>query len=188
MRFLLVVFGVVATAVAAAAAEGAGSGGSIPWWDIFKQAVNLGILVGVLVYFLKKPMTSYLKERSETLRRSFDEAAKARREAAEKLSAIEKRLSLVGNEVAEMNRRMSAEGDAEAQRIQEAAKAEIERIRAQVQFTADQEVRKAREELRREAAALSIRAAEELVKKTITPEDQERLVRENIDKIGKVVR
>ncbi len=188
MRPLLVVLGVVATAAAAAAAEGQGAGGSIPWWEIFKQAVNLGILVGVLVYFLKKPLSSYLKERSETLRRSIEEAAKARQEAAEKLAAIEKRLSRVGEEVAELDRRMSAEGDAEAQRIREAAKAEIERISAQAQFTADQEVRKAREELKREAAALSIHAAEELVKKKMTPEDQERLVRENIEKIGKVVR
>jgi F-type H+-transporting ATPase subunit b len=57
-----------------------------------------------------------------------------------------------------------------------------------VQFAADQEVKKARAELRREAAELSARAAEEIVSKTITPEDQERIVRENLERIREIVR
>jgi F0F1-type ATP synthase membrane subunit b/b' len=57
-----------------------------------------------------------------------------------------------------------------------------------VQFAADQEVKKARAELRRDAAELSAQAAREIVAKTITPEDQERIVRENIDRIREIVR
>ena len=48
-------------------------------------------------------------------------------------------------------------------------------------------MKKAREELRREAALLSARAAEELVRKTLSPEDQERLVRENLEKFEGIV-
>jgi len=86
-----------------------------------------------------------------------------------------------------MSRKMDAEADEEARRIRETAEVEIERVRTQARFAAGQEVKKAREELRREAAGLSIRAAEEIVKGTITPEDQERLVRENVDKIREIV-
>lgn len=173
---------------AAAAAEEAGGHAGIPWGEIFKQAVNFGILVGVLVYFLRKPVGSFLKERSELLKRSIDEAARARASAAEKLLAIEARMNRLAQEVAEMNRKMDAETDEETRRIREAAKAEVERLHAQVQFAADQEVKKAKAELRREAAGLAARAAEEIVSKTITPEDQERMVRENIDRIREIVR
>ncbi len=172
---------------AAAAAEEAGGHAGIPWWEIFKQAVNFGILVGVLVYFLRKPVASFLKERSELLKKSIDEAARARASAAEKLLAIEARMARLSAEVAEMNRKMDAEADEETRRIREAARAEIERLHAQVQFAADQEVKKARAELRREAAELAARAAEEIVSKTITPDDQERMVRENIDRIREIV-
>lgn len=174
----------LAAASAAAAAEGAaGHGEGIPWGDVFKQAVNFAILVGALVYFLKKPISSFLKDRSEQLRKSIEEATRAREEAAGKLAAIESRMARLGDDIAEMNRKMEAEAGDEARRIREAAQAEIERVRTQAQFAADQEVKKARMELRKEAAELATHAAEEIVKKAITPEDQERLARENIEKI-----
>ncbi len=188
MRTVVLVLASLVPCAAAAAAEGAGGHAGIPWWEIFKQTVNFSILVGVLVYFLRKPVGSFLKERSELLKKSIDEAARARASAAEKLAAIEARMARLSEEVAEMNRKMDAEADEETLRIREAARAEVERLHAQVKFAADQEVKKARAELRREAAELSARAAEEIVSKTITPEDQERMVRENIDRIREIVR
>jgi F-type H+-transporting ATPase subunit b len=163
------------------------SGVHIPWGEIIKQAINFLLLAGVLVYFLRKPFSSFLKERSELLRKAIDDAAKARAEAAEKLAAIEIRTAKLADEIAGMNAKMDVEAAAEARKLQETAAAEISRIRAQAEFTGEQEVKKAREELRREASLLTARAAEELVRKTLSPEDQERLVRENIEKIEGIV-
>ena len=178
-------------AAAAFAAEEAGAqhGGGIhiPWGEIIKQAINFLILAGVLVYFLRKPLSSFLKERSELLRKAIDDAAKARAEAAEKLAAIETRTAKLADEIAGMNAKMDVEAAAEAQRLQETVAVEISRIRAQSEFTGEQEVKKAREELRREASLLTAHAAEELVRKTLSPEDQERLVRENLEKIERIV-
>jgi F-type H+-transporting ATPase subunit b len=188
VRAILLLLGfLVAPAVAPAASEAGGAAG-IPWGEIFKQAVNFGILVGVLVYFLRKPVGAYLKERTEMLRKSIDEAAAARASAAEKLLAIEARMANLSQEIAEMNRKMDAEAEEETRRIREVAKAEIGRIHAQVQFAAEQEVKSARLELRKEAAELSAQAAREIVTKTITPEDQERIVRKNIEGIREVVK
>ncbi len=189
MRALLSLALLASSAAAAAAAGGGGSApaAGIPWWELFKQLVNFAILVGVLVFFLRKPLASFLKERSELLRKSIGDAARAREEAAAKLSTIEDRLSRLTDEIAGMSRKMDDEADDEARRIRVTAEAEIERVRTQARFAAGQEVKKAREELRREAAGLSIRAAEEIVKRTITPEDQERLVRENVEKIREIV-
>src|SRR5512140_3164761 len=159
----------------------------IPWGEVIKQAINFLILAGVLVYFLRKPFSSFLKERSDLLRKSIDDAAKARAEAAEKLAAIETRTAKLADEIAGMNTKMDVEAAAEARRLQETAAVEISRIRAQSEFTGEQEVKKAREELRREASILTASAAEELVRKTLSPEDQERLVRENLEKIEGIV-
>jgi F-type H+-transporting ATPase subunit b len=188
-RAATVLLPLCAAAAAYAAEEGgAHGGGGIPWGEILKQAVNFAILAGVLGYFLRKPLSSFLKERSELLRKSIEDAAKARGDAAEKLAAVETRLSGLSAEVARMNARMDAEAKAEAELIQKTYAAEIAGIRAQAEFTGQQEVKKAREELRREASELATRAAEELVRKTLSPEDQERLVRENIQKIEGIVR
>ena len=192
-RALLIVAPLAASlcaAVAFAAEEGGGhpaGGVHVPWGEILKQAINFLVLAGVLVYFLRKPLSSFLKERSELLRKAIDDAAKARAEAAEKLAAIETRTAKLSDEIAAMNAKMDVEAAAEARRLQEAATVEISRIRAQSEFTGEQEVKKAREELRQEASLLTARAAEELVRKTLSPEDQERLVRENLEKIERIV-
>src|SRR5512134_1716323 len=114
---------------------------------------------------------------------AIEDAARAREEAAAKLSDIEKRMAGLPDAIAALNRKMEAEGQEEARRIREAAEAEIERVWTQARFAAEQEVKKARQELRREAAGLAIAAAEEIVTKSITAEDRERLARENIEKI-----
>jgi F-type H+-transporting ATPase subunit b len=179
-----------AAVVAFAAEEGGahpGGGVHIPWGEIIKQAINFLILAGVLVYFLRKPLSSFLKERSDLLRKAIDDAAKARAEAAEKLAAIETRTAKLADEIAGMNAKMDVEAAAEARRLQETVAVEISRIRVQAEFTGEQEVKKARVELRREASLLAARAAEELVRKTLSTEDQERLVRENLEKIEGIV-
>lgn len=187
MRTLLSLLLVSTAAVATAAEEAAGHAG-IPWYEILKQSVNFLILVGVLVYFLRKPLASFLKDRTELLRRSIEEASRAREAAAEKLASVEERLSRLSGEIEELHRKMDGEADEEARRLRESALAEIRRVQEQVQFAADQEVRKARQELRQEAAGLSAKAAEEILARTITPEDQDRMVRENIEKLREIAR
>jgi F-type H+-transporting ATPase subunit b len=179
----------VAAVAFAAEESGAhpGVGVHVPWGEVLKQAINFLILAGVLVYFLRKPLSSFLKERSELMRKAIDDAARARADAAEKLAAIEARTAKLGDEIAGLNAKMDDDAAAEARRLQETVAAEISRIRTQSEFTGEQEVKKAREELRREASVLTARAAEELVRKTLSPEDQERLVRENIEKIEGIV-
>ena len=97
-------------------------------------------------------------------------------------------MARLSGEIEEMNRRMESEAGDEAKRLHDLAQAEIARVHEQSRFAAEQEVKKAREDLRREAADLSAAAAEEMVKKSVTPDDQERIVRENIDKIKEVLR
>lgn len=185
MRILLALLTVLSAASATAAEEAAGHAG-IPWYEILKQSVNFLILVGVLVYFLRKPLASFLKERAELLRRSIEEASRARDAAVEKLASVEARMNRLSGEIEELNRKMDGEAGEEARRLREAALAEIRRVQEQVQFAADQEVRKARQELRKEASGLSAKAAEEILARTITPEDQDRMVRENIEKLREI--
>jgi F-type H+-transporting ATPase subunit b len=87
-----------------------------------------------------------------------------------------------------MNSRMDADAAVEAKALHDTVTAEIDRIRKQAEFTGEQEVKKARQELQQEASLLCAMAAEELVRKTLSPEDQDRLVRENTDKIEGIVR
>ncbi|NIO16145.1 MAG: hypothetical protein GTN70_03965 [Deltaproteobacteria bacterium] len=180
LYFLFVLAALVSTGLATAAEPGQGG---LPWANIVKQALNFGILVGILVYFLRKPISNFLKDRREILIKAMEEAERANKEAREKLAQVEDKLAHLDKEVEELNRGMEKEAEGEFEKIKSLTKDEIERIREQATVAAEQAVKKAREELRKEAAELSIKSAEEIVSKTITEEDQKKFIKENLEKI-----
>jgi len=173
--------------VSSEAVAGGGGGHGVPWGDIFKHAFNLAILVGVIVYFTRKPFATFLQERSELIRKSIEDAATARAEAMKKLEEMDARMATLSDELAKLSSRIESESIAEAAALRDMAEAEIARIRAQAQFSSEQELKKARIELRQEASVLASEAAQELVRKSLSAQDQERLVQENIEKIERVV-
>ncbi len=188
MRRLLPAAALLATASLAHASGAEVGHGGVPWGMIAKQAANFFILAAALVYFLKKPLSDFLKERSATLSKAIDDAAKAKADGLARMAAIDAKMANLPADIEAMNKKMASEGEEEARKIREAAAAEIERIRQQAKFAADQEVKQAKAELRAEAALLAGTSAEEIVRKSLTSEDQERLVRENIDRIREMVK
>ena len=76
-------------------------------------------------------------------------------------------------EAGELRERLSAEARQEAARLVEAAQAQV-----------GQEVRRARAELRSEVGVLATQIAERLVRKSLTDEDHQRLVREALARIA----
>ncbi|MCL1926006.1 MAG: ATP synthase F0 subunit B [Syntrophorhabdaceae bacterium] len=188
-RALLVVLLSVVFLFAAKVTFASPEGGShgIPWRDIAKQAINLAILIGVLIYFIRKPLSSFMKERSELMRKSIEDASVARAEAMKKLEAMDARMARLSEEIAKLNERAESESAAEAQVLRDTATTEIGRIRAQAELSGEQELKKAVAELRQEASLLVSEAAETLVKNSLSSQDQERLVKENIEKIERIV-
>ena len=175
MSSILLVLASLALPSIAAAAEGSAGHAGVPWWEIFKQAVNFGILVGVLVYFLKKPLGAYLKERTALIRKSIDEATHAKADAWAKLAAIEDRMAKLAGEIAERSRKMDAEAEEETRRIREAAQAEIESVLEDTnrqidtmkgQITAEKEA--AARALRIEVAGLSREIAGKILGRRVT--------------------
>ncbi len=74
------------------------------------------------------------------------------------------------------------EGEAERDRIIAEGGRMVERIRKQAEEAMNQEVKAAKERLIREMADLSAVMAEDLIRKNIDREDQERLVTEYLEK------
>jgi F-type H+-transporting ATPase subunit b len=131
-------------------------------WPTIARLFNFAILVGVLVYFLRAPVSSYLAARGDQIRQDLVTAAQMRQSAAAQLEALKAR----GAE----------DVRAEQARIAQAAAAERERLLAQTSREIDMRLRLARRELTEYAAQLAVNVAQERLARTITPDDQLRLV------------
>ena len=161
----------------------ASEGGSKIGGEVFWQIVSFVLLVILLGRVLKKPVRSFLSKRREDIKNSLEQSAKKEEESRSNAESWEKKLNSMSQEIADLHKKISQEGEAERQKIIEKAVEEGDRIRKQAQVIAEQEVKKARSALRKEMVDLSVEMAERLLKESTQPQDQERLVREYIGKM-----
>jgi F-type H+-transporting ATPase subunit b len=154
----------------------AAHGSEHPIRDMVAKLLNFAILVGILVYFLKTPIASYLSGRSAQIRQDLITAAEMRRIATAQLQEIQARLSELPAELAALKSRGEEDVRSEKIRIAETAKTERERLLEQTRREIAMRLRIARRELTEHAAQLAVQVAHDRIQRTITPEDQLRLV------------
>jgi F-type H+-transporting ATPase subunit b len=137
---------------------------------------NFAILAGVLVYFLRAPIKGYLETRSGQIRHDLVTAAEMRRAAAAQLEQIQRQLASLPAELEALRTRGAEDIAAEEARIAETAKAERARLLDQTRREIAMRLRIARRELTEHAAELAVQVAQQRISRTITQEDQVRLL------------
>jgi F-type H+-transporting ATPase subunit b len=140
------------------------------------KLLNFGILVGVLVYYLRTPIAGYLVSRSTQIRADLVTAAETRRTATAQLAEIKRRLQTLPGELEALRAQGAEDVKAEKVRIAQAAAAERERLLEQTRREIAMRLRVAHRLLVDLAAELTVNAARERVVRSITPEDHLRLV------------
>jgi len=156
-----------------APAEGEHEGGMLP---MIAKLVNFGILVFVLYRFLNVPIATYLANRSTQIQQDLVTAKETREAATAQLAEIEQKLKSLPAELEALKRQGAEDVRAEQARITKAAVVERERLLEQTRREIDMRLRVARRELTEHAAELAVGVAEQRIKRTITPDDQTRLV------------
>jgi F0F1-type ATP synthase membrane subunit b/b' len=140
------------------------------------KLTNFAILAGALVYFLKSPMAAYLTSRSTQIRQDLVMASEMRAAAAGQLADIKRSLQALPAELDALKAQGAQDMAAEQARIAEAAAAERTRLIDQTRREIAMRLRVARRELTEHAAQLTVGIAEEQIRRSITPDDQLRLV------------
>ena len=143
--------------------------------DVFRLA-NFAILAGTLVYFLRTPLADYLASRSGQIRQDLVTAAEMRIAAAAQLAEIDNKLKALPGELEALKRQGAQDVEAERVRIEKAAVEERTRLLDQTRREIDMRMRIARRELTEHAARLAVEVAETRIKRSITPDDQLRLL------------
>jgi len=140
------------------------------------RLANFAILAGVLVYFLRSPIAAHLASRGTQIRQDLVTAAAMRETASAQLAEIARKLQTLPAELDALKAQGAQDVVAEQARIAQAAAVERERLIEQTRREIAARLRLARRELTAHAAGLAIGVAEARIKRSITPEDQLRLV------------
>lgn len=177
---LVAAFVLLAPETAHAAAEGEAE--SI--WATVARLLNFAILAGVLVYFLRAPLMKHLASRGTQIRQDLVTAAEMRTAAAAQLAEIEQKMKALPAELDALTRQGAEDVETEKARIAHAAAAERERLLLQTRREIEMRLRIARRELTAHAAQLAVNIAEERIRRTMTPDDQLRLIDRYTSQLG----
>jgi F-type H+-transporting ATPase subunit b len=175
----------LAAGVACAAGDGHADSGVVAK-DFAWRILDFGLMIGILIYFLTKPIRNGLAGRREGIEKALSDAVAAREAAEAKFADYDSKLSKASAEIEEMSAAIRREGELERDRILANAKEMAQKITAEAEKTAESEILRARTELRQEASRLAITLAEDLLKKQMTAGDQARLVDEYVSKVGEL--
>ncbi|PYN95823.1 MAG: ATP synthase F0 subunit B [Candidatus Rokuibacteriota bacterium] len=167
-------------------ASGEHGGGGLISLDksLIVQAINFIILLVILQRLLYKPLLAKMDERTSAIKKSLDEAQSARAEAARQADENATRLRQAHAEAAAIREQALKEAGEEQRRLVESARAEAHRLVESAKAQMDADIRRAREELRREMADLATAVAEKLVRRSLRDEDHRRIVADAIGRFG----
>jgi F-type H+-transporting ATPase subunit b len=159
---------------AQASSEHEAEGGGVV--SMIAKLFNFAVLAGVLVYFLRTPIAAYLAARGTQIRQELVTAAAMRAEASAQLVDIRRKQQSLPAELEALTQRGAEDLRAEQARIAETARTERDRLLEQTRREIEMRLRIARRQITEYAAQLTIDLAEQRIKRSITPDDQLRLV------------
>ena len=141
----------------------------------------------IVLFVLKRwafgPIQKVIDERRERIRRALEEADSARAEAR---GLLEEHRALIGQargEAEEIRSVARQEADAQLRRVKDEAEADRQRRLADTARQIEAETRRALEQIRAEIAELSLVAAEKVTRRSLTDDDQRRLIDEAIGEL-----
>jgi F-type H+-transporting ATPase subunit b len=185
MRTSCVLIAIILCFTVGAALAASGEGES-PWnfTMLLWRVINTAVLIGLLVYFLKKPLSKFFSERKTQIQRDLDEAREQQRKAEELIQEYKQKIAGMEQELDKLRSELKKSAEAEDQKmIANAEKMAATTVEA-ARLAAEQEVRNAKIALKNEAVDLALKLAETMIREKINEADRQRIVEEYLVKVG----
>lgn len=154
--------------------------------DFIWRCVNFAVMVGLLGYFVSKPIRNGLQNRRAEIEKTLADAAAAREAAEAKAREYQEKLAKAAAEIDTIYAAIRREGELERDKILASAREMAAKIEQEADAKATSAVARARLELRAEAARLAVELAEQLLVQNVSTADQKRLVDEYMQKVGEL--
>lgn len=185
MRTLLYLSVVPVILLSSTSAIAASDGGS-SWtpWLLMWRVINTIALLGLLIYFVKKPLVNFFQERKNSIARELEEAREKRDEAIRLIEEYKTKMAGMEQELAKMSGELKKAAESDSQKLVATAEKLSAAMIESARVTAEQEVRKARILLKNEAVELAMTMAEALIKQKINDQDRKRIVEDYLVKVG----
>jgi len=185
---LVTVLAIVLVAVVAWASGGGGEAAAdhkAEMIDFGWRVANFAVLLFILYKLMWKKITVFFGGRREEIKASLEEAEVVKADAEKKFKEYDEKIKKAEEEIQNISAMIKAQGEEEKVRIIADAGRAAEKMKEDAKARMEHELKKAKNELRLEASELAVQMAEDILKKKVTKEDHENMVREYLDRMVK---
>ncbi|MDR0476760.1 MAG: ATP synthase F0 subunit B [Desulfobulbaceae bacterium] len=154
--------------------------------DLFWRVVVFAVLVILLVKFTAKPLGTALSARRQQVREEIENLETRRQDAEKAYQELVAKLEGIEKDIKEIVDRAVVQAEKERVRIIEAAEKSATDITRQAEMAVQKELLDAKRLLRNEMADKAAAMAEQIIKNSLTPDDQLRIVDQYLSKVEAV--
>ncbi len=173
----------ISISIAFAAAEGEGGHDSKEWIDLGKKTFDFIVLVGLLYWLLAAQIKEFFSGRRVEIKKTIAESVEKKAEAEKKYREYSEKIDKASVEIDGIFEMIKAQGITEKQKIIEDAEKAAIKMKEDARTRIEQELKGASDQLKAQAVQLSVQMAEEILKRSITVQDHEAMVKEYMDKV-----
>jgi F-type H+-transporting ATPase subunit b len=155
--------------------------------DFQGTLVNFLALLLLFGWVIRKKGNPALAERRKEVENELAEAQRLRAEAERRHMETATRLEKLDQEMVQIRGEMIKAGEAERDRIVAQAEEKAARMRKDTSFLIEQQIKQLRKDLTKEAASAAVLAAQDLLQKSTTDSDQDRLAEAYLDRLDEVI-
>jgi ATP synthase F0 subunit b len=160
--------------VALAAEEGHEAGWG--WIETIGRWINLLILFGVIIYFVRIPARRFFAGRATSISDDIRSSADAYERARSERAAVEERVAKIDQELASIRAEAAKQADLERERVREQARQDAGRLLENARREIENVTRASQKELKEYAAELAVDLAERRIGREIRPQDERKVV------------
>jgi len=154
------------------------------WHDVDTwKALNFVILVIGCFFIAKKPVAQFFSSRTKGIEETLTDLEQKKADAEKKLAEYEARFRNLEQESEKIVEDYIRQGEDAKKRILAEAEAQAEKLEDMAKRNIEQEFKAAKALLKQEVVDRAMEQAQALIKKSITTQDQNRLVDEYLKKV-----
>jgi F-type H+-transporting ATPase subunit b len=148
------------------------------------NVINLAIVIGVVVYFLKGALTKTLSERASAIETALSEAARKQAETAKALAVEQQKLKSAQAEAAQIVQKAQADAVKARETILAKGQADVANMQAAAAADMGAEATKVMAQLRQRVAELAMEQAARELPGRLNADAQQRLIDRSIAMLG----
>jgi F-type H+-transporting ATPase subunit b len=164
------------------AGPAAAAGGGFTQTDWFRL-MNFAVLAGGLFFLLRKPIPRALNGRIRGIEDQLKDLEAKKSEAEKRLAEYTQKLGDMEKEAERIMADYARQGEEAKARILKEAQSAAEKLQVQARRNIEHEFEQTKAVLQREIFEKALARAEEMLKQSVTPQDQTQLVEEYLQKV-----